>query len=267
MHKSALLLGLLTPRGAGACNSAAHADPTPPSPGKKGIRRNLSIIIGTLYLGLLGMVTVATAEQGQNSQQGGQNSQQEGQNSQEDTCIIFPGDGQTGPALSYTDRPNGTFTDKNTGLQWEKKTTTPGSVHNVTNTYSWSNSAPAADGTLFHGFLSTLNNTCEGDETTTCTSNTTCKASGKGRCGFAGHRDWRIPTIKELQSIVDYSKFNPAASVPGETSSTSVGYWSSTTNVHFPFNAWFVSFGNGLVNFDFKGAGFSYTARAVRGDQ
>jgi len=41
--------------------------------------------------------------------------------------------------------------------------------------------------------------------------------SSRSQCSYAGHRDWRIPNVKELQSIVDYSQVNPALalSFPG----------------------------------------------------
>ena len=105
---------------------------------------------------------------------------------------VFPGDGVDGPALSYTDNGNGTFTDDNTLLMWEVKDTGSG-IHGVSNAYTWNNS--------FTAFLAVLN-------TSPC---------------FAGHCDWRMPNVKELQSIVDYSKTNPASSVPGATAAD--GYW------------------------------------------
>src|SRR5262245_23398229 len=46
------------------------------------------------------------------------------------------GDLQKGAALSYTDNADGTITDNNTGLVWEKLSG-DGSVHNVGNTYTW----------------------------------------------------------------------------------------------------------------------------------
>jgi len=63
--------------------------------------------------------------------------------------VVFPGDGVIGPALSYTDNGDGTFTDNNTQLVWKKKDTVAGSVHNVENIYQWSSSGSAADGSLF----------------------------------------------------------------------------------------------------------------------
>lgn len=169
--------------------------------------------------------------------------------------VVFPGDGQEGtsydfgldhgPALSYTDNDDGTFTDNNTHLLWEKKDTVPGSVHNVENTYQWSSIIGLQpDGSLFTTFLATLN-------TEPC---------------FAGHCDWRIPTVKELQSIVDYSTGwsadIPATSVPGETFSEG-SYWSSTSHVLAMGDVWVVHFGTGYVVID---SSRNYLpARAVRG--
>ena len=124
----------------------------------------------------------------------------------------FPGDGVTGPALRYHTQGDGTVRDLNTLLIWEVKGTA-GGVHDVGNGYTWSDS--------FTVFLDTLNNTCDGDETTACTKKADCKGIGNGKCGYAGHRDWRMPNVKELQSIVDYSVPFPgptiAASFPGPT--------------------------------------------------
>src|SRR5206468_5608379 len=100
---------------------------------------------------------------------------------------VFPGDGTVGggPALSYHDNGDGTFTDNNTLFMWEEKTGTvgvpnPSDIHDVNSTYTWSDA--------FAVFLAALN-------TSPC---------------FADHCDWRIPNVKELQSIVDYSRRNPA---------------------------------------------------------
>jgi len=185
--------------------------------------------------------------------------------------VVFPGDGAGhGAALSYTDNGDGTATDNNTLLMWEVKDNN-GGVHDVDNTYTWSSSGTAADGTLFTVFLATLNNTCDGDETTACTSNANCTGIGNGKCGHAGFRDWRIPHVKELQSLVDYGQVSPTIdpTFPGLTATFNSFHWSSTTAAHDPSDAWVVNFDHGLVfyygfvNSNHKGG--SLDGRAVRG--
>ncbi len=150
-----------------------------------------------------------------------------------------------GPAEHYKDNGDGTFTDEKTKIVWEIKTDDE-SVHDVDNTYTWtqreeSDSEP--DGTLFEVFLRALNSTCEGEGATECKSDEDC-AKGE-KCGFTGHRDWCIPDVKELQSIVDYGSFRPASSVHGEMATTY--YWTSTPSVIITQNAWTVNFFDGLV--------------------
>ncbi|MBF8302690.1 MAG: hypothetical protein HW396_971 [Candidatus Dadabacteria bacterium] len=161
----------------------------------------------------------------------------------------FPGDGAgDGQALSYTDNGNGTFTDNNTKFMWEIKDQS-GGVHDVDNTYSWTvddGDLTDPDGTLFTAFLDKLNNKCDGDETTPCATNRDCAGIGNGKCGHAGFRDWCIPNVKKLQSIVDYGTFDPASSFPGATAAS--GYWSATTFASSTSVAWLVFFLNGPVS-------------------
>ena len=65
---------------------------------------------------------------------------------------------------------------------------------------------------------------------------------------LAGHTDWRLPTSKELHSIIDNSHLDPAidtAIFPGTQASR---YWSSSTYVTSPGNAWNVNFYGGEVH-------------------
>ncbi len=78
--------------------------------------------------------------------------------------------------------------------------------------------------------MDTLNNTCRDDETVACESNADCSIANGGPgepCGSAGKRDWCIPNVKKLQSIVDYRVIDPASSFPGSTVASF--YWSATT--------------------------------------
>ena len=62
----------------------------------------------------------------------------------------------------------------------------------------------------------------------------------------AKNTDWRVPTIDELNSIVDRTKFNPASN-PIFNMKSSV-YWSCSPNANYSGNAWYVSFNDGYVN-------------------
>jgi hypothetical protein len=149
---------------------------------------------------------------------------------------------------------------------WEKKDDSTG-IHGQTNTYTWGmTDAPyTMNGTMVTNFLNVLNDV----------------AGGGANC-FASHCDWRIPNVKELQSIVDYEIPSPGPTVDaafhnvaGCTGCTDVratscsctasgNHWSSATNRLFPGIAWVVTFGSGGV-FNGYDKSFGYAVRAVRG--
>jgi uncharacterized protein DUF1566 len=154
------------------------------------------------------------------------------------------GEVQAGAPLAYTDNGDGTITDDVTGLTWEKKSD-DGSVHDKDTLYNWTNA--------YAVHLAALN----------------------GGGGFAGHTDWRLPNVKELQTIVHYDNVNPSVATAFNTGcvtnctvltcscTTSAFYWTSTTSSSFPTYAWYVNFASGSVLNDAKTTG--RFVRAVRG--
>lgn len=195
------------------------------------------------------------------------------------------GDLRAGDPLRYLDNADGTITDLNTGLMWEKKWAFMNkhvhcdsaalcpNPHDGDNHYTWGDGEDF-DGTIVTVFLEQLNNHCDRDATIPCETDADCGAAG-GRCGFAGHRDWRVPNVKELQSIVDYSRLGPSVSGAFNRNCSNectaadcscsgfANYWTSTTYRADPAWALFVGFFNGNVYADDKSQ--SFYARAVRG--
>ena len=82
---------------------------------------------------------------------------------------------------------------------------------------------------------------------------------------LGGQSDWRLPTRNELQSIVNYNAYNPAAFTAFFPDTVASDYWSSTTYAYGTDYAWIVSFGFGSVNGFSKTNG--YYVRAVRAGQ
>lgn len=143
----------------------------------------------------------------------------------------------------FVDNSDGTVTNNATGLQWEKETSVCPSIRCVDETYTWSATSTAGDGTAFTSFLHSLNSS---------------------PC-FAGHCDWRLPTAAELQTIVlePYPCASSPCIDPIFDPSQESSYWSSTTYALTTGSVWLVSFALGDLNYDLKiSQGF---VRAVRG--
>jgi len=219
-------------------------------------------------------------------------------------CQTFPATGQTttyvagddgdikaGAALAYTDHGDGTITDNNTKLVWEKKAD-DGSLHDQDNCYPWAGVC-SGDGTTYCGTdadCTGAGGTCDATDCQTAAPNglTIFKwvAQLNAGAGFAGHTDWRVPNIKELQSIVNYGISYPGPTVDAAfntscatgctvdgaegtqaCSCTSSGYyWSATTIAGYQsWVAWYVHFFNGTVDGDATTSFYDMHVRAVRG--
>lgn len=152
------------------------------------------------------------------------------------------GELQKGVARSFTDNGNGTITDNLTGLMWEKQSD-DGSIHDKDNTYTWVN--------MFAAKVDTLNSMV-----------------------FAGHNDWRVPNIVELESLKNFGRVGPAVYSAFNTScaptctvttcscTQSNAYWSSSSYQSQPTLGWYVNFFYGNTTNDQKA--ISRLLRAVR---
>ena len=160
---------------------------------------------------------------------------------------------KAGGPLSYHDNGDGTITDLNTGLMWEKKSL-DGSLHDVFKAFIWSS---LVTDTVWD-WIDAINTEV-----------------GNG-IGFAGFNDWRLPNVRELLSIVDYGRSPAPAVDPAFNNNVIAGctvltcslilpapYWSSTTVAPVVGDAWTVEFAAGHVVAFLKSE--SHFVRAVRG--
>jgi hypothetical protein len=146
------------------------------------------------------------------------------------------GDLQKGLAWPYrrfTDNLDGTVTDNLTGLIWLKN------ADYLAATKTWADALIAC-------------NTLADDGT---------ELTDRSSAG-----DWRLPNIRELLSLVDYSRYNPALPSGHPFSDVQLGvYWSSTTEAIDMNQAWSVNLNVGSVNHELKP--FTYSVWPVRGGQ
>ncbi len=80
---------------------------------------------------------------------------------------------------------------------------------------------------------------------------------------FAGHKDWRLPTVEELRELVDYTRGAKSGEPAVDTKifpDTKCGwYWTSTPCAWDPSSAWIVGFDGGSV-----GSSCKYDSNYVR---
>jgi hypothetical protein len=67
-----------------------------------------------------------------------------------------------------------------------------------------------------------------------------------------GHADWRLPNVRELESLIDVQQHTPALSDGHAFSQIPQGCWSSTTSIYEPRYAWVVYMQDGAVGVGYK---------------
>lgn len=112
---------------------------------------------------------------------------------------------------TFTDNGNGTVTDTDTGLVWQRC------------------SAGQNDDT-----------TCTGTASTHTWQTALNYCNGLNLAGKA----WRLPSIEELKSILDKGRANPPIDTAFFPATKTGFYWTSTTYASFITSAWVVYYGS-----------------------
>ena len=173
------------------------------------------------------------------------------------------GDLEKGVAWSvprFRDNANGTVTDDLTGLIWLKNANCAGSSNSNDGKTTWEKA---------FGWVKELNQsgTMNG------------QPSGDKSNGGSHQTDWRLPNVKELQSLVHYGFSNPALSnADGDKKwkegdlfdnvkyGSSDRYWSSTAFSDGTSYGWYVNLHYGVVRNHFR-TSHHYYVWPVRGGQ
>ena len=131
----------------------------------------------------------------------------------------------------------------------------------------------ATDGTVIHTKTGLMWKRCAEGQTwdgATCTGGASSftwqnALAAAASSTFAGHDDWRLPNVKELQSIVESCGYNPAINQTVFPATLASYFWSASSVGPTPAFAWSVYFSSNLVYAYDKSTGAP--ARLVRGGQ
>jgi hypothetical protein len=165
-----------------------------------------------------------------------------------------------GKALPASAKKWNCVQDRVTGLMWEVKTN-DGRLHDKDWTYSWYEPDNSKNGGSEGG-----QNDGKCGRTSQCDTDAYVKAVNA--VGWCGAKDWRMPTRKELSSIISYNRIIPAIDAAYFPNTVAKGFWSSSPYAIFHSYAWYVNFyfPIGFQDVDVKYYG-KYQVRLVRSGQ
>ncbi|MBT0664810.1 DUF1566 domain-containing protein [Geobacter pelophilus] len=138
---------------------------------------------------------------------------------------------ESAPAARFVINSDGTVTDSSTGLIWKRCSEGLSGAKcedGAAKTYNWKEAKKAAE---------------------------TSK--------FAGRNDWRLPTIKELDTIVEFQCSMPAVNQAVFPATPALNFWSSSRYSGYSNGAWNLNFNDG--GRDTCSMNYSLYVRLVRG--
>jgi hypothetical protein len=143
-----------------------------------------------------------------------------------------PGIPRVAPDSRYINNGNGTITDQQTGLMWKRcsEGQSGSSCSGTPSLATWQTALQSAAGSAFAGFV-----------------------------------DWRLPSVKELHSLVEYGCHSPSINTNRFPNTPGAIYWTSTSDNGDPSYAWAVSFDYGLFESTIPKNFSGGSVRLVRG--
>ncbi len=148
--------------------------------------------------------------------------------------------------------------DNVTGLMWEVKTD-DGGLHDAGHTYTWYNTNPnengGASGVQNGGICS--DSACD----------TQSFVGAVNAAGLCGYNDWRMPTVTELQGLLNYNNVGNGNTLDSEffPHATNTFFWSASPDAFSTSFAWGVGFSFGIVSVNSRR--IERGVRLVRGGQ
>jgi Protein of unknown function (DUF1566) len=150
------------------------------------------------------------------------------------TCV--GGVRASNPSSTYEiDVPNGTVTDVRTGLMWDRCPRGQSGVAcaGAATTFTWGNALP--------------------------------DAANANVANYKGYNDWRLPNVKELESLVETCRSSPSINESAFPATPSSGFWSGSPVAGVTTGAWYLSLSLGSVYL--SGRSSAHRVRLVRAGQ